>query len=318
MSQFHRPVLLDEVVRLLAPRPGGTYVDCTLGGGGHAKAILSRILPGGQLVGVDVDIDAIRYASSALAEFSASISLVQGNFADLEKILQELGIRSVDGVLFDLGVSSHELGTPERGFSLLLPGPLDMRMDPRQPVTAADLVNGLSEHELADLIYTHSDERWARRIARAIVERRRAAPVRTTTELAEIVSAAIPAAAHPPRVHPATRTFLALRIAVNSELESLDSGLAAAAKALAIGGRLAAISYHSLEDRKVKQFLAVGSGRCICPRGMPECACGARRFLRVLTRKPVTPTDEEIRGNPRSRSAKLRAAEKIAPTGPEG
>ena len=314
MEQFHRPVLLDEVIRLLAPRPGGTYVDCTLGGAGHAKAILSRILPGGHLVGIDRDKDAIEYASRELADLSGSVSLVQGDFADLESILRDLRISSIDGALFDLGVSSHQLETPERGFSLMSPGPLDMRMDVSQPVTAADLVNRLSERELADLIYTHSDERWARRIARAIVARRKAAPIRTTTELAEIVAAAIPKSAQPSKIHPATRTFLALRTVVNSEFEALDKGLAAAADALNIGGRLCVISYHSLEDRKVKRFFAAASGRCQCPPGLPECTCGARLSLRVLTKKPVTPTREEIERNPRSRSAKLRAAEKVAAT----
>lgn len=313
MPQYHRPVLLDEVIRLLDPHPGDVFVDCTLGGAGHAKAILSRITPGGRLVGIDRDQDAIDRASIELEKYSENINLVRGDFSDLGRILRELSIGSVNGVLFDLGVSSYQLDTAERGFSFLAPAPLDMRMDTSQPVTAADLVNQLSERELADLIYTHSDERWARRIAHFIVDRRQVAPIRTTTELAQLVAAAIPAKAHPPRTHPATRTFQALRIAVNSELEALDKGLWAAADALAIGGRVAVISYHSLEDRKIKQFFAAGSGRCRCPPGLPQCVCGARQFLKVLTKKPVTPAPEEIEDNPRSRSAKLRVAEKTGP-----
>ena len=318
MRQYHHPVLLDEVIGILDPHLGGIYVDCTLGGAGHAKNILSRIIPGGRLVGIDRDEDAIAHARSELAEFSENIILVQGDFAQLDQILHDLGIKEVDGVLFDLGVSSHQLDTPERGFSFTAPAPLDMRMGMTQTTTAADLVNSLSERELADLIYIHSDERWARRIARAIVERREKSPIRTTTELAEIVSRAIPASAHPPRTHPATRVFQALRLVVNSELEALDKGLAAAADALKPGGRMCVLSYHSLEDRRVKQFFQAASGRCQCPPNLPQCVCGAKQILKVLTKKPVTPSPEEIEENPRSRSARLRCAEKVGPTGLEG
>lgn len=312
MRQFHRPVLSDEVVRLLDPQPGDTFVDCTLGGAGHAKAILSRITPGGRLVGIDQDQDAIERARLELEEFAEAAILVKGNFADLGQILLDLEITSVDGVLFDLGVSSHQLETPERGFSFAAPAPLDMRMDTSQPVTAADLVNQLSERELADLIYRYSDERWAVRIAKFIVAQRQKTPIRTTTELAEIVSGAIPAKAHPPKTHPATRTFQSLRIAVNAELDALEKGLKSAAEVLADGRRVAVISYHSLEDRVVKQFFAFASGRCQCPPGLPVCVCGAEQFLKVLTKKPILPTAEEIEVNPRARSAKLRVAEKIS------
>jgi len=316
--QFHRPVLLDEALRLLDPRPGGTYLDCTLGGAGHAKALLSRILPGGRLVGIDRDRDAIEHGRLELAEFGGSVTLIQGNFADLQRILGGLSIGPIDGAMFDLGVSSHQLDTAERGFSFSVPAALDMRMDVTQPATAAHLVNRLPERELAALIYAHSDERWARRIARAIVQRRQTEEIRTTTELVEVVVAAIPARSRRGPIHPATRTFQALRIAVNCELESLEKGLAAAAEALKVGGRICAISYHSLEDRIVKRFFALASGRCQCPPGLPECVCGARRFLRVLTKKPVRPTPGEIEANPRSRSAKLRAAERVAATGSGG
>lgn len=314
MQEFHRPVLLDEVLELLDPKPGGIFVDCTLGGAGHAKAVLSRILPGGRLIGVDRDQEAIDHAQSELSSFRESISLVKGDFTELDSILKNLGMDSVDGFLFDLGVSSHQLDERERGFSFSASAPLDMRMDKSQPTTAADLVNDLSEQELADLIYIHSDERWARRIAKVIVARRKSSPITTTADLAEIVAQAIPRAAHPPKTHAATRTFQALRIAVNAEMEAIDNGLRAAVDALSIGGRICVISYHSLEDRKVKQFFAAGTGRCTCPKGLPQCVCGAQQTLKVLTRKPVLPTAEEIEANPRARSAKLRAAEKVGPT----
>lgn len=311
-QQYHRPVLPDEVVRLLDPRPGGTYVDCTLGGGSHARAILSRIQPGGRLVGIDRDEDAIEHTKRELAEFAENLNLVRGDFAELDEIMRNLSIESVDGALFDLGVSSHQLDIPDRGFSFSSTAPLDMRMDRTQLVTAADLVNKMSETELAEMIYVHSDERWARRIARAIVRRREVSPIRTTTDLAELVASAIPAKAHPPKTHPATRTFQSLRIVVNSELDALDKGLRAASRLLSAGGRLCVISYHSLEDRRVKRFFALESGKCQCPPGLPGCVCGTRQLLRVLTKKPITPTEEEIEGNPRARSAKLRAAERVA------
>lgn len=314
MPEFHRPVLLDEVVSLLDLQPGKKVVDCTLGGGGHAKAILSRIIPGGQFVGIDRDSDAIEHARKQLSQFEGSFSLVRGDFSDIGRILGDLGIVPVDGILFDLGVSSHQLDTPERGFSFSSPAPLDMRMDLSQPQTAADLVNTLSERELAQLIYVHSDERWAARIAKFIVESRQKAPVTTTAELADVVSRAIPARFHPPKTHPATRTFQAIRVALNSEMEALDNGLQAAVDALKDGGRVAVISYHSLEDRKVKQFFAAQSSRCQCPPRMPECVCGARQILKILTKKPVIPTPEEIGANPRARSAKLRVAEKVGQT----
>jgi 16S rRNA (cytosine1402-N4)-methyltransferase len=313
VTEYHRPVLLDEVTGLLDPKPGGVFVDCTLGGGGHARAVLQRIVPGGRLIGIDRDGDAIERATQELAEFADNVTLVRGDFGDLKDILNDLQVGPVNGVTQDLGVSSYQLETRERGFSFSSDAPLDMRMDTDQSVTAAELVNTLPERELAQLIFIHSDERWAARIARAIVERRQQEPVRTTSQLAEIVRRAIPAKFHPPKIHPATRTFQALRLVVNSELEQLDRGLAAAADVLDEGGKLVVISYHSLEDRKVKQFFAAQSGRCQCPPALPQCVCGAKETLRVITRKPVTATPEEIESNPRARSAKLRAAQKVAP-----
>ena len=314
MQEYHRPALLKETVDLLAPKPGQVFVDCTLGGAGHTKAILSRIIPGGCIIGVDRDQDAIEQAQKELEEFKDNVKLVRGDFANLAEILRSLSIESVNGILFDLGVSSHQLDVPERGFSFQAQAPLDMRMDKTQPTTAADLVNRLPEKELADMIYIHSDERFSKRIARAIVNHREKSPIKTTTELAEIVASAIPGGRRE-KIHPATRTFQALRIAVNNEMEALDSALMAAADALVEGGRMCVISYHSLEDRRVKQFFTLASGQCHCPSDMPVCVCGRKQLLKVITRKPVVPTEDEIYSNPRARSAKLRCAEKIALTG---
>lgn len=315
MTEYHQPVLSDEVLGLMDPKPGQTIVDCTLGGASHSKAFLERILPGGRLIGIDRDADAIDQARSVLGENAEGVTLVRGDFGDLKEIIEGLRIGLVDGVFFDLGVSSHQLNTPERGFSFTSDAPLDMRMDTSRGETAADLVNRLSERELSQLIFVHSDERWAAKIARAIVERRQVKPITTTSELADIVSKAIPAKFHPPKTHAGTRTFQALRIVVNAELDSLDRGLDGAVDVLSESGKLAVISYHSLEDRKVKQFITAHSGRCQCPPGLPMCVCGAVQTLRPLTRKPVVPTPEEIDKNPRARSAKLRVAEKIGPVG---
>lgn len=307
--QAHIPVLREEVLELLQPRAGGIYVDATVGGGGHAEAILGRILPGGRLIGLDLDDAALELASARLARFGEAVTLVQGNFASIKEILARLGVRAVDGVLMDLGLSSMQVEEPGRGFSFNLEGPLDMRMDRRQPLRAADLVNELSEDALADLIWRYGEERWARRIASAIV---RARPLATTRELAAVVMEAIPRRAWPRAIHPATRTFQALRIAVNRELENLEKGLPDAVEVLREGGRICVITFHSLEDRVVKQtFLRLSRG-CTCPPGTSPCQCGGRRWLRVLTKHPISPSPEEIRQNPRARSAKLRAAERLA------
>ncbi len=292
LGSAHTPVLLEEVLTWLSPRPGGTYVDATVGLGGHAEAILERILPGGRLIGLDRDPEAIAVARERLSRFQGAFQLVHADFADLRKVLQDLGIGQVQGVLMDLGVSVLQLTSPHRGFSFSLPGPLDMRMDPSSPVTAADLVNRLSEQELADLLRHYGEEPFARRIARAIVRRR---PIYTTQELREAVAQAVPRRAWPRRIDVATRTFQALRIAVNRELEALEQALPQAVEVLSPGGRLVVISFHSLEDRIVKQFLRRAEG------------------LRVLTPKPVRPSREEVRRNPRARSARLRAAERITP-----
>ncbi|MCS7236302.1 MAG: 16S rRNA (cytosine(1402)-N(4))-methyltransferase RsmH [Armatimonadota bacterium] len=284
------PVLVDAVLRWLEPRPGGVYVDATVGAGGHAERILEACAPTGRLVGIDRDPQALEAARERLSRFHGRVQLVRGNFADLQALLRELGVRVADGVLFDLGVSSLQLQHPERGFSFQLEGPLDMRMDPAQPQTAADLVNRLSEPELAELLRRYGEEPFARRIARSIVRRR---PLRTTTELVEAVQAAVPRSRWPRRTHVATRTFQALRIATNRELEALQTALDEVPEVLRPGGRVVVIAFHSLEDRLVKQAF----------RSDPR--------LRPLLRKPVRPTPEELSANPRARSARLRAAERV-------
>lgn len=311
MDQFHVPVMLEEVINILQPRPGQTFVDCTVGGGGHAKAIVERIIPGGKLIGIDRDADALRTAAELLTEYRENVILEKSDFGNLEAVIKGFGFRTVDGVLFDLGVSSHQLELAERGFSFRYNAPLDMRMDVTQPITARELVNSLSERHLAEMIHKYGDEKWAKRIARSIVERRTIRPIETTLELVDAILAAIPPGAKGGRIHPATRTFQALRIAVNREFESLQAGLKAGIGLLVSGGRLCVLSYHSGEDRIVKDMFARYAGRCTCPPGLPICSCGAEKIIKILTKRPVTPSEDEVRKNPRARSAKLRAAEKL-------
>lgn len=311
MPEFHVPVMVEEVLNFLQPQSGQRFIDCTVGGGGHALEIVKRLLPEGRLVGIDRDEEALRAAADYLGEYSENVILEKGNFADLQAIASRSGMESVEGVLFDLGVSSHQLESAERGFSFRYNAPLDMRMDTAQAVTARELVNSLSEQRLAELIWKFGEERWAKRIAKFIVDRRARRPIETTWELAEIIRAAVPERARAEHIHPATRAFQALRIAVNQELESLQAGLDAAVRLLAQGGRVCVLSYHSLEDRIVKETFAKHAGRCVCPPGLPVCACGAERRLRILTKRPIVPSEDEVRANPRARSAKLRAAEKL-------
>ena len=292
----------------LDPRRGGVYVDATLGAGGHAEAILERIVPGGRLIGIDWDDDAIALASRRLARFGEAVVVVRENFAAIKEVLSSLGLARVDGVLFDLGASSMQFASPERGFSFAATGPLDMRMDRRRRPTAADLVNRLSERNLADLIYRYGQERRSRRIARAIVQRR---PVTTAAELADVVSRAVPRREWPRGIHPATRTFQALRIAVNDELTNLENAIPDAAEVLREAGRLCAITFHSLEDHTIKHtFLRLSRG-CARSSGPSAVIDSGKPCLRILTKKPVTPSREEVVENPRARSAKLRAAERI-------
>ncbi|MGB9885532.1 MAG: 16S rRNA (cytosine(1402)-N(4))-methyltransferase RsmH [Moorellales bacterium] len=311
----HVPVLLEAVVQALDPRPAGVYVDATVGAGGHSRAILERLGPEGKLIGLDRDSQALALATERLAAFSGRVVLVQADFRDLARVVREAGADQVDGVLFDLGVSSLQLDTAERGFSYWQEAPLDMRLDPTRGITAAELVNRSSREELARLIARYGEERWAGRIAEAIVRHRRRQPIRTTTQLAAVVKEAIPASARRHGPHPARRTFQALRIAVNQELESLERGLAQALEILRPGGRLVVISFHSLEDRTVKTFFRNQSQGCTCPPSLPACVCGRRPVLKVLTRSAIRPTPEEVARNPRARSARLRAAEKLGSSG---
>lgn len=302
----HVSVLAAEVLAALRPQSGGCYIDCTLGGGGHATRILQAAQPDGRLLGIDADPAALAAAAAQLAAGGVAperYRLVHGCFADLAELAAAQGFAAVDGILFDLGVSSHQLDTAERGFSFSSDGPLDMRMDPTQGPTAADLLAELDETELANVIYRYGEERASRRIARRIVERRRERPFETTADLAETVARALRGSRE--RIHPATRTFQALRIAVNRELEQLEQALPQAVELLQAGGRLAVISFHSLEDRIVKLFLRAESGY-----GGNEAADQPVR-LRIITRKPIEAGEEERRANPRSRSARLRVAERI-------
>jgi 16S rRNA (cytosine1402-N4)-methyltransferase len=312
MTDFaHISVLPAEVLAFLAPTAGGIYVDGTLGGGGHAGLILQASAPTGVLVGFDRDPEAQAAAAKRLAEFGSRVHLVQRNFAELAAALAELGITAVDGVVLDLGVSSHQLDTAERGFSFQQDAPLDMRMGRDSGPTAADLVNSLEEAELAEIIRDYGEERWAKKIAAAIVRERQTAPLRGTLQLAELVKRTIPRALQEERIHPATRTFQGLRIAVNDELASLERGLEAAVSLLKPGGRIVVISFHSLEDRIVKNCFRYHAEGCRCPKEVPVCVCGHQPELRLLTRKPVMAGEDEIAGNQRARSAKLRAAAKL-------
>ncbi len=306
-ASAHEPVLLNEVLHFLRPHAGGTYIDATVGGGGHAEAILDASAPDGRLLGLDADPDALRRSQRRLHRFGRRVVLVHANFDQLQSVAEREGFVPADGVLMDLGVSSDQLADAARGFSFLRPGPLDMRMDPSLPHTAADLVNTLDEEDLARLIRAYGEDPYARRIARAIV---RARPIYTTTELADLVARVVPRRPGQ-RLHPATRTFQALRIAVNDELGALERALPQAIAVLRPGGRLAVITFHSLEDRIVKHFFRREARDCICPPWQPVCTCGHKAQVRILTRKPVVPSPDEVQRNPRSRSAKLRVVEKV-------
>jgi 16S rRNA (cytosine1402-N4)-methyltransferase len=324
----HEPVMTAECLEYLAPRPGGVFVDATLGLGGHAVEILRRIGSSGRLIGLDRDPEAIRRAETRLRDAlesgipalesaipspkSEPFVTARTDFRHLGDALDGAGVDHADGFLFDLGVSSLQLDLAERGFSFRQSGPLDMRMDPEQETTAADLVNHLPEAELARVLWEYGEERYSRRIARRILERR---PLKTTSDLAEAVWGAYPPKERYGRIHPATRTFQALRIAVNNELAALEPALLAAVERLRPGGRIVVLSYHSLEDRIVKRALEFLAGRCRCPSELPACACGAVPRVLILTRKPVEPGQEEVARNPRARSARLRAAEKLPEPG---
>jgi len=313
-QRLHVPVLYDEVLAGLRPAPGARMVDGTVGMGGHARGLLEATAPDGRLLGIDRDPEALAVAAEALAAYGERVVLRRGEFRHLEEIAAEAGWREVDGVLLDLGVSSLQLDRPERGFSFQEEGPLDMRMDPAAPLTAGEIVNRWGVEELADLIYRYGEERHARRVARAIVAAR---PLETTRELARVVAGAVGGRSRRDGggIHPATRTFQALRIAVNAELDSLEEALPQAVALLRPGGRLAVIAFHSLEDRIVKQFIAREARDCICPPRMPQCVCDHRATVAPVTRKPIRATEAEVARNPRSRSARLRIAERLGAEG---
>lgn len=304
-SAWHLPVLFQEIIHALEPHNGGHYVDGTLGAGGHAAGILQASSPGGMLLGLDVDPQALEIARHILSKFGKRAIIIRASYTSVEQEMKKVGWKKVDGMLLDLGASSMQFDDQDRGFSFQSEAKLDMRFDPSNPTSAYDLVNHLAEDELADLIFTLGEEPAARRIARAIVSAR---PVTTTTQLARVISSAIRTHGH---IHPATRTFQALRISVNDELGSIKQVLPKAVQILKVGGRLAVISFHSLEDRLVKEYFRLEGRDCICPPRQPVCTCGHKASLREINRKPIVPSDEEVSRNPRSRSAKLRVVEKI-------
>jgi len=315
-GEIHRPVLREEVVRLLSDVPGPILVDGTVGLGGHAEALLEAD-DAARLVGIDRDEAALALAAERLARFGERVHLVHGDSRDLASHLRSAGIERADGILLDLGVSSLQLDDPERGFSFRTDGPLDMRMDRSVGRPASAWLASAAQDEIVEVLRRYGEERYAGRIARRIVEEREKSPVETTGGLRRIVHGAVPQSYFDGKIDPATRTFQAIRIAVNDELEGVRLGLEAAFDALSIGGILVVISFHSLEDRLVKAFFREKAAACVCPPGLPECLCGKQVEAEILTRKPIVPGPEEVAGNPRARSAKLRAAKKIAQVGPK-
>ncbi len=306
MGTAHQPVLYHEIIQALEPKNKGYYVDCTLGAGGHAHGILNASQPEGQLLGFDLDPQALTLARETLAPHERRTFLRQRSYTKLKETLQEIKWTLVHGIVLDLGASSIQFDTPERGFSFREDAPLDMRFSPEIAESAADIINTYSEAELAEIIFRYGEERASRRIAKAIIRER---PIHTTFELATLISTVLPRKGK--RVHPATRTFQALRIAVNDELNSIENVLPQAVESLAPGGRLAVISFHSLEDRLVKRYFRHESKNCICPPRQPICTCEHKAIVKELSRKPILPTEEEIGLNPRARSAKLRIVEKL-------
>ena len=302
--------MLRECIEGLSIRPDGIYLDGTLGRGGHSEAIARRLTEG-RLIGIDRDPQAIEEAGARLAPFGERVTLVHGRFSDLKRILKELGVDAVDGMLFDLGVSSPQLDDGSRGFSYRNDAPLDMRMDPGAGLTAFDIVNGWPADRLKKIFYEYGEERYAPAVAAAICRSRQEGPIETTLQLADIIRGAMPASALREKQHPAKRTFQAIRIAVNDELTELSEMMAAAPDLLKTGGRLCVISFHSLEDRIVKNAIASRERGCTCPREFPVCVCGFKQTLRAVTRRPIQPTAEETERNPRARSARLRIAERV-------
>ena len=311
ISFSHKSVLLYECIEALNIRDGYTYVDATAGGGGHSLEIAKRMGEHSRLICFDRDTNAIAAATERLHDYLDRVTFVNDNFSSLDNIIRELEITNLGGVLADLGCSSHQFDTPERGFSYMHDATLDMRMDTSSPLSAYDVVNGYSENDLKRIIYDYGEERFAPRIAAAICRARAEAPIKTTFELTDVIKGAIPAAARKDGPHPAKRTFQAIRIEVNGELDSIKPLIDTATEALVPGGRIAIISFHSLEDRIVKQSYKAHTVGCTCPKDFPICVCGKKPKLAEITKKPILPGDEELEENPRSRSAKLRVAEKL-------
>jgi 16S rRNA (cytosine1402-N4)-methyltransferase len=302
----HQPVLYQEIIMAICPKSPGLYIDGTVGAGGHAWGILEASHPDGQLLGLDIDPQALALSRQRLSVYGSRVTLMQVSYAHLDEAMHHMGWSNVQGIILDLGVSSMQLDTPERGFSFKNGGPLDMRFSPNQLISAADLVNGLPEQDLADLIWRYGEEAQSRKIARAIIMAR---PLTTTTQLADVISNI--SGSRRGKIHPATRTFQALRIAVNKELETVEEALPKALEALAPKGRLAIIAFHSLEDRLVKQFFHRENQDCICPPEQPVCTCNHRATLKIISRHVIQASAEEVETNSRSRSARLRVAEKI-------
>ena len=311
MEFKHIPVLFHEIMDIMAPQPGEVFVDCTLGGGGHSRGFLERMGDDGRLIGIDQDTNALQAAGANLAEFGDRVTYVHSNYNNLDEILNTYAPDGVDGILFDIGVSSHQLDETDRGFSYMQDAPLDMRMNQSQNFSAWDVVNTYSEEELHRIIKEYGEERWAKRVAQFIVEFRKEKPVETTGELVDIIKRAIPKGAREEGSHPAKRTFQAIRIEVNDELGVLTRTISVAVKHLKKGGRLGIISFHSLEDRIVKEQFRYLASDCICPPELPFCQCDKVSEVKILTRKPVTATKEELEANSRSKSAKFRAVVKI-------
>lgn len=310
MEFKHYSVMLSETIDGLSVKPGGVYVDGTLGGGGHSYEILSREKDI-RLIGIDQDIDAITAAKERLSGFGESVTYINDNFRNVENILDGLGIDEIDGMVLDLGVSSYQLDNKDRGFSYMQDAPLDMRMSRNNPKTAYDVLNTYSEDELSDIFFRYGEEKWSKRIAKFIVERRCEKPISTTFELVDIVKSAIPKAARRDVAHPEKRVFQAVRIEVNGELEILKNTVTDIVNKLKKGGRLSVITFHSLEDRIIKQVFSELASGCTCPKDFPVCVCGNKPQVKVITRKPILPTKEELELNSRSKSAKLRICEKI-------
>lgn len=311
MEFNHISVLLNETINGLNIKPDGVYVDGTLGGGGHSLEIVKRLNKGGHLYGIDRDEDAIEAASDRLKEYSDRFTAVHGNFYNAADILESLGVDRIDGMILDLGVSSHQLDEAQRGFSYMQDAPLDMRMDRQSGYSAWNVVNEKTEKELNDIIFKYGEEKWAKRIAQFIVAEREKKPIDTTGELVEIIKKAVPKGARRDGPHPAKRTFQAIRIEVNGELAILDSTVDNVVEKLNTGGRICVITFHSLEDRIIKNAMRRHENPCTCPPEFPVCVCGKKADGKVITRKPILPSEEELEQNPRARSAKLRIMQKI-------